>query len=83
LFTISDHIESSNYKKKSQWIHYVFVIFEKTVWEKTNKDSQKCRYKDDEFEHFQFKENSQDNKTDLWEKKQSEEILTAWRIWRS
>jgi len=31
----------------------------------TSEDGQKCRYKDDEFEHFQFEESFQDDKTDL------------------
>jgi len=78
LSTISDHIKSSNYKKRTQQIHYVSVIFKRTVWEETSKDSQKCRYKDDEFEHFQFQESFQDDKTDLWERKQSEYALKKY-----
>jgi len=56
----------------------VSIIFERTVWEKTSEDCQKCEYKDDKFEHFQLEKSSQDNKTDLWERKQSEHALKKY-----
>jgi len=56
----------------------VSVIFERTVWEKISKNSQKCRYKDDEFEHFQFKKSSQNSEADLWERKQFKYTLKKY-----